>query len=52
MPGARTMRPKAVLASALFRPATVLTTKVPDAYGGDGGGDGECAGQVAAGAHH
>ena len=30
------MRPKAVLASALVRPATVLT-KVP---GGDGGGEG------------
>jgi hypothetical protein len=38
VPGARTMRPKAVLASALVRPATVLTTEVPGAYGGDGGG--------------
>ena len=38
VPGVRTMRPKAVLASALVRPATVLTTEVPGAYGGDGGG--------------
>ena len=43
VPGARTMRPTAVLASALVRSALVPTTEVPGAYGGgggDGGGDG------------
>ena len=39
MPGARTMRPTAVLASALVRLATVLTAAVPGGYGG-GDGDG------------
>ena len=37
------MRPTAVLASALVRPAVVLTTEVPGGCGGgdgDGGGDG------------
>ena len=33
------MRPTAVLASALVRPATVLTAAVPGGYGG-GDGDG------------
>ena len=36
------MRPTAVLASALVRLATVLTTAVP---GGDGGGGGEGGGE-------
>jgi len=44
VPGARTMRPTAVLASALARLKTVLTAAVPDAYGGDGGGDGGSGG--------
>ena len=39
MPGARTMRPTAALASALVRPAVVLTTE-----GAEGGGDGEGGG--------
>jgi hypothetical protein len=39
VPGARTMRPTAVLARALVRPAVVLTTEVPGGYGG-GDGDG------------
>ena len=34
------MWPTALLASALVRPALVLTTEVPGAYGGGGGGDG------------
>ena len=34
------MRLTAVLASALVRPALVLTAKVPGAYGGGGDGDG------------
>jgi uncharacterized membrane protein YgcG len=44
MPGARTMWPTAVLASALVRPALVLTTEVPGAYGGGGGDGGERGG--------
>jgi len=43
VPGARTMRPTAVLASALSRLATVLTAATPGSSGGgggDGGGDG------------
>ena len=43
MPGARTMRATAVLASALVRLAMVLTAAVPGGYGGGGGergGDG------------
>jgi uncharacterized membrane protein YgcG len=39
VPEARTMRPTAVLARALVRPAVVLTTEVPGGYGG-GDGDG------------
>ena len=36
------MRPTAVFASELVRPATVLTATVPGGYGGgDGGGGGE-----------
>ena len=48
------MRPTAVLASALVRPATVLTAAVPGGYGGgdgdggkrggDGGGEGGSGG--------
>ena len=42
------MRPTAVLASALVRPALVLTTAVPGRYGGGegegGGGEGEGGG--------
>ena len=38
MPGARTMRPTAVLASELVRPALVLTAVVPGGYGGGEGG--------------
>ena len=38
MPGARTMRATAVLASALVRLATVLTAEVPGGYGGGEGG--------------
>jgi len=35
------MRPTAVLASALVRPAAVLTAAVPGGYGGgEGGGEG------------
>ena len=44
MPGARTMRPTAVLASALVRLATVLTAAVPGGYGGGGYGGGEGGG--------
>jgi hypothetical protein len=40
VPGARTMRPTAVLASALVRPATLLTT-APGGLGGGGGNGGE-----------
>jgi hypothetical protein len=39
VPGARTMWPTALLATAPIRPALVLTTAVPGRYGG-GGGDG------------
>jgi hypothetical protein len=38
VPGSRTMRPTAVLASAPVRATVLLTTAVP---GGYGGGDGE-----------
>jgi len=34
------MRPTAVLASALVRPAAVLTAAVPGGYGGGGGNSG------------
>ncbi len=34
------MWPKIVLVSALVRPAVVLTTEVPGAYGGGRGGEG------------
>ena len=44
MPGARTMRATAVLASALVRLATVLTAAVPGGYGGGDGGGGERGG--------
>ena len=40
MPGARTMRPTAVLASALVRPVVVLTTEGAEG-GGEGGEGGE-----------
>jgi hypothetical protein len=40
------MRPTAVLASALCRPALVLTTAVPGGYGGgSGGGEGDASGE-------
>ena len=45
------MRPTAVLASALVRPALVLTAAVPGGYGGgggeggDAGGGGNCGGE-------
>ncbi len=38
------MWPTAVLASALVRPALVLTTEVPGAYGSGGGDGGERGG--------
>ncbi len=38
------MRPTAVLASALVRPAAVLTAAVPGGYGGGDGGDGKRGG--------
>ena len=44
MPGARTMWPTAVLASALVRPVVVLTTAVPGRYGGGGDWGGEGGG--------
>ena len=43
------MWPTAVLASALVRPALVLTTEVPGAYGGGGGGDGGEGGEAEGG---
>ena len=44
MPGARTMRPTAGLASALVRLALVLTAAVPGGYGGGGGEGGDAGG--------
>ena len=38
------MRPTAVLASALVRPALVLTAAVPGGYGGGGGEGGDAGG--------
>ena len=38
------MRPTAVLASALVRPAAVLTAAVPGGYGGGNGGGGKRGG--------
>ena len=45
MPGATTMRPTAVLASELVRPALVLTAAVPGGYGGGEGGGGKRGGE-------
>ena len=45
VPGARTMRPTAVLASALVRLATLLNTAVPGGYGGGGGYGGDDGGE-------
>jgi hypothetical protein len=45
VPGARTMRPTAVLASALVRATVLLTTVVPGGYGGGDGGDGGDGGE-------
>jgi hypothetical protein len=45
VPGARTMRPTAALASALSRLATVLTAATPGSSGGGGGGDGGDGGE-------
>ena len=44
VPGARTMRPTAALASALSRLATVLTAATPGSSGGGGGGGGDGGG--------
>ena len=51
VPGARTMWPTPVLASALVKLVLVLTTAVPGGYGGgggeggEGGGGGKCGGE-------
>ncbi len=45
VPGARTMRPTAVLAIALVRSATVLTAAVPGGYGGGDGNGGKRGGE-------
>jgi len=39
------MRPTAVLASALVRPAVLLTAAVPGGYGGGDGGGGKRGGE-------
>jgi hypothetical protein len=54
VPGARTMWATAVLASALVRPALVLTAAVPGGYcggGGGGGGDGGEGSKGGSGGH-